>query len=43
MTNDFDPNTFPAQQFTGVPPAQPGLTGFSQSAKDFIKQYLPHG
>lgn len=41
MSQDFDPNTFPAQQYTGVPPANPGLAGFSSAAKDFIKQYLP--
>jgi hypothetical protein len=38
---DFDPNTFPAQQFTGVAPTGPSLSGFSQAAKDFIKQYVP--
>jgi hypothetical protein len=42
MSNDFDPNTFPAQQFTGVPPATlSSLAGYSQAAKDFIKQYVP--
>jgi hypothetical protein len=41
MSNDFDPNTFPAQQFTGEASALPSLSGFSQSAKDFIKQYIP--
>jgi hypothetical protein len=42
MSNDFDPNTFPAQQFTGVPPATlSSLSGYSQAAKDFIKQYVP--
>lgn len=41
MSDNFDPNTFPAQQFTGVPPAAPNLSGFSQAARDFIKQYVP--
>lgn len=42
MSQDFDPNTFQAQQYTGTPPATlPGLAGFSQAARDFIKQYVP--
>jgi hypothetical protein len=42
MSDDFDPNTHHAQQFTGVPPSTlPGLAGFSQGARDFIKQYVP--
>lgn len=40
--DNFDPNTFPAQQFTGVPPSPlPGLAGFSAAAKAFIREYVP--
>lgn len=42
MSDNFDPNTFPAQQFTGRPPAPPTLpASFSKAARDFIKEYVP--
>jgi hypothetical protein len=41
--SEFDPNTFPAQQFTNQPPAATPQ-GFSQlptGAREFARQYLP--
>jgi hypothetical protein len=41
MSGDFDPNTFPSStvHWESLLPSR-ALSGFSQGAKDFIKQYF---
>jgi hypothetical protein len=43
MEEQFDPTTFPAQQFTGVPPSSvpQGFNQLPVGAREFARQYLP--